>query len=187
MSLGSRLKALWSACFSPPTPDRALFSALAQRPLRRILEIGLGDGSRALQIIKLARKRRRGAEVHYIGVDQFELRPRAETRLTLKTAYRLLRAAGARVKLVPGDPLSALARTANSINRVDTVIIAHDVDAQSLARAWFYLPRMLANSAVVYWADNPAQPDMYREVPSVEMFQRAAVRKSEQQRRRQAA
>jgi hypothetical protein len=187
VSLGSRLKALWSACFTQPTPDRALYSALAQRPLRRILEIGLGDGSRALQIIKQARKRRRGAEVHYIGVDLFELRPRAETRLTLKSAYRLLRAAGARVKLVPGDPLSALARTANSINRLDTVIIGTDVDVQSLARAWFYLPRMLATGAVVFWADNPAEPDVYREVPSAEMFQRAAARQKQHQRRRQAA
>jgi hypothetical protein len=103
------------------------------------------------------------------------------------SAYRLLRAAGARVKLIPGDPLSALACTANSINRVDTVIIAHDVDAQSLARAWFYLPRMLAAGAVVFWADNPAEPDVYREVPSVEMFQRAAPRHGQKQRRRQAA
>ena len=78
MSLGSRLKALWSACFTQPTPDRALYSALSQRPLRRVLEIGLGDGSRALQIIKQAKKRRRAAEVHYIGVDLFELRPRAK-------------------------------------------------------------------------------------------------------------
>ena len=91
------------------------------------------------------------------------------------------------MKLIPGDPLSALARTANSINRIDTVIIGHDVDAESLARAWFYLPRMLATGAVVFWADNPAQPDEYREVPSVEMFQRAAARQKQQQRRRQAA
>ncbi len=131
-----------------------------------------------LQIIKLARKRRRGVEVHYIGVDLFELRPCGTAGLTLKTAYRLLRTAGARVKLVPGDPLSALARTANSINRVDTIIIGHDVDVQSLARAWFYLPRMLAT-----WRGRRTgptirhEPDVYREVPSVEMFQRAAARK----------
>jgi hypothetical protein len=187
VSLGSRLKAIWSACFPQPTADRALFCALKQRPLRRILEIGLGDGSRALQIIKHARKRRRHADVHYIGVDLFELRPHGHTpALTLKSAYRLLRSAGARVKLVPGDPLSALARTANSINRIDTVIISHGVDAPALARAWFYLPRMLAANAVVYWADDPAQPDEYREVPAVEIFQRAAAR-HQQQRRRQAA
>jgi hypothetical protein len=186
VSLGSRLSAIWSAFFPTPTAEDALFCALAKRPPRRILEIGLGDGSRALRIIKLAKRRRR-AEVHYVGVDPFELRPRGESpRLTLKSAYRLLRAAGAHVKLVPGDPFAALARTANTINQIDAVIIGHDADTHALARAWFYVPRMLAPGAVVYWADNPAQPDEYREVSLVEVFQRAAVRR-QHQRVRQAA
>ena len=54
------------------------------------------------------------------------------------------------MQLIPGDPHSALARSANSLQNTDLVIISAGHDEQSLASAWFYLPRMLHAGSAVY-------------------------------------
>ncbi len=173
MSFGSKLKALWSACFQKAAPqpavERALHLSLAKRPLRRILEIGVGDGDRALGLIELAQKRHRNEEIHYIGIDLFEGRAADQpTGLSLKEAHCKLRGSNARVKLIPGDPFSALARSANSLTQIDVVLIAADVDALSLSRAWFYLPRMLAAEALILWADTAVKDDEDMDIMSSE-------------------
>jgi hypothetical protein len=92
-----------------------------------------------------------GAPVRYAAIDLFEARPTSSTPgVSLKEAHRLLKATTAQIQLIPGDPASALARWANSLQNVDLVIISSDHDERSLAGAWFYLPRMLhAASAVL--------------------------------------
>jgi hypothetical protein len=92
-------------------------------------------------------------EISYLGVDQFEARTKKEgDGLKLKEAHCTLKASGARVRLVPGDPLSALARIANTTQGIDFLVVGADVDAESLARAWFYLPRMLSPQCVGFSA-----------------------------------
>lgn len=192
MSFGSRLKALWLTCFPKPTADRALYRALKDKPLRRILEIGLGNGDRALQLLKLAQRRHAADGVRYFGIDLFEdrLQPPAlpggtsqgTDHRSLRDAYCLLRATGAKVKLIPGDPFGALAKSANGLAKIDVVVISHDVDPVSLSRAWFYVPRMLAGHALVFWADDPENPAEFREVPRQEVLALAGL-----DRRRRAA
>jgi hypothetical protein len=80
----------------------------------------------------------------------FEAREARHPGLTLKEAYTQLRPLGAKVQLVPGDPFSALARVANSSVGTQLLIISADQDAASLARAWFYVPRMLAEQSQVF-------------------------------------
>jgi hypothetical protein len=53
------------------------------------------------------------------------------------------------VQLVPGDPYSALARTANSLPDIDLMLVDADQDAESLSQAWFYAPRMLHEESLV--------------------------------------
>ena len=50
---------------------------------------------------------------------------------------------------MPGDPFSALARTANSLPNVDLMLVDAHQDADSLAQAWFYAPRMLHDTSLV--------------------------------------
>jgi len=105
-------------------------------------------------------------EIHYTGIDLFEARsPSDGPGPTLKRAYRLLQATGARVQLAPGDPFTALARTANSLGPTDLVILSHQQDRASLARAWFYLPRVLhANSLVLAEQGHPSGELTLRQV-----------------------
>jgi len=69
--------------------------------------------------------------------------------VTLKMAHRLLHATGARVQLIPGDPFAGLSRTANSLGKVDLLVVSGRLDPQQLAKAWFYVPRLLHEQSVV--------------------------------------
>ena len=54
------------------------------------------------------------------------------------------------LRLVPGDPLSALTRVANSLAGTDVVIISLDQTGDLLDQAWRYVPRMLHADSLVY-------------------------------------
>ena len=58
-----------------------------------------------------------------------------------------------KIQVIPGDPLSALARSANGLQSTDLLVIAADQDTQSLANAWFYVPRMLHDKSLVLLED----------------------------------
>ena len=146
----NRLKYLYLSYLSKPAADRVLYRAIGRRKMRKILEIGMGPSRRTLRMIDLAGRVNQAESVRYAAIDLFEARPAESTPgLPLKETHRLLKSTRAQVQLIPGDPAAALARSANSLQNMDLVIISADHDEQSLAGAWFYLPRMLhANSAV---------------------------------------
>jgi hypothetical protein len=147
----SHLKYLYLAYFSKPASDRVIYRAIRKRQVRRILEIGLGKASRAVRMIAVAQRRASGEAIRYVAIDPFEARgPEAAPGLSLKEAHRLLKPTAAQVQLIPGDPATALARAANALRNIDLVIISSAYDEQSLADAWFYLPRMLHAGSQVY-------------------------------------
>jgi len=170
VSLFSRLVAAWTYCFSQPAAERSVDLAVKRRRPRRILEIGLDDGRRAQRVITLAKRYHADCELHYTGIDLFEDRDVAQLPLPLKHAYRQLRSTGARIRLVPGDTYAALARTANSLAQVELVLISQEIARESLASAWFYLPRTLAKDAVILWADGSLPEGEYREVSRAELL-----------------
>jgi len=146
----SRLKLLYLTYFSKPIADRAVYRAISRVRPKLILEIGVGSGSRALRMIGQMQLLDPTLELRYVGIDQFEARPKTEAvHLTLKEAHSMLRATPAKVQVVPGDPLSALSRVANSLKEVDLVIISHDQQGESLDRSWFFLPRTLHDKTLV--------------------------------------
>jgi hypothetical protein len=147
----SRLKCLYLAYFSKPVSDRVIYRAIRRRKVRRILEIGIGKASRAVRMIGVAQHSSSGEAVRYVAIDPFEARvPEATAGLSLKDAHRLLKPTAAQVQLIPGEPAAALARAANALQNIDLVIISSDYNEQSLADAWFYLPRMLHAGSQVY-------------------------------------
>jgi hypothetical protein len=116
-------------------------------------------------------------EIRYTGVDRFEDRTAADgPGVTLKMAHRLLRATGARIRLVPGDLPDALARSANSLGDTDLVILSARHCRASLDRAWFYLPRLLhADSRVFLEEALPGGRMRVRPVEPAEIAERAAA------------
>lgn len=149
MAAAGLLKSIYLRYFSQPVAERILYRAIARHKFSRIVELGIGQGVRTRRIIELA-VGGRPQEVRYTGIDLFEARDAASPGLTLKAAHQQLRPLGAKVQLVPGDSFSALARVANSLSGTQLLIVSADQDPQSLERAWFYVPRMLADDARIF-------------------------------------
>jgi hypothetical protein len=146
----SRLRSLYLSHLSKPASDRPIYRLVNRRRIRRIVELGVGLGGRAVRMIEAAAFHGPIGDVRYTGIDLFEDRTGSEgPGMPLKTAHRLLKATGARIQLVPGDPFTALSRVANGLGGTELVIISAGYDPESLARAWFYLPRMLREGSQV--------------------------------------
>jgi predicted O-methyltransferase YrrM len=153
----SRLHYLYLAYFSKPKSDRALYRAIRAQRLHRFLEIGVGQGVRARRMINVAVRYHAKDQLRYVGIDLFEARTEPTSGLSLKDAHRSFKTLGISAQLVPGDPFSALSRAANALRDIDLVVISADQDAASLERAWFYLPRVLHATSLVFLEQ--ANPD----------------------------
>jgi hypothetical protein len=135
---------LYLAYLSQPTGERLVYRAIRRNRARHVLEIGMGVGIRACRMIETMRRSGGSEGIHYAGIDLFELSPGAgRSKLSLKSAHCKLKPTGAKVRLVPGDPFTALARSANEIGVCDVIVVAGGHDHDALGRAWFYVPRLL--------------------------------------------
>ena len=148
------LKFALRAWFSRPAHQRVVYRMIRQLKATSIVEMGIQDGLGTRRIIETACCFSPTEEVRYTGIDLFEARPENSPGWRLKDAHRELNRYGVHVKLIPGDPFSALARSANVLTGTDLVIIRGDQDAESLQQSWFYLPRMLHERSVVLQESN---------------------------------
>lgn len=158
MSLIGQLRLFHSCYFSKPSAYRPIYRAIRRSHPRKIVELGIGDGRRALRMIAVAKLTLAGRDIQYVGLDRFEDQAEsAGLRLTLKEAHRLFGGAGVRARLVPGDPPESLVRVANSLGKVDMLILPAGMDAPAMARTWFFVPRMLHQDSIVFI--ERAEPD----------------------------
>ncbi len=163
--------------FSKPVANRALYRLLRTTKVQSIVEIGLADLSRTHRLLELVLEKTPAEEVRYAGVDLFEGRSAECPGVTLKQAHKQLKALGLRVQLLPGDPLSALARGANALTKTDLLIVSADVAGESLAKAWFYVPRMLHDRSCVLVEERGATPaeSQFRQLRPLEVEQLASA------------
>lgn len=178
MSAASLLKYCYLAYVAKPVAERNIYRLIRRQRVRRIVELGIGDASRAQRMIAVSQRYQGDTEVSYAGIDLFEARDEDRPLLPLKRAYKLLTPAGARLQLVPGDAYTALARAANSLLGTDLLIISADQDDASLRRAWFYVPRMLHENSTVlveHIGDGPDAESRYQELPADDIGQLAEV------------
>ena len=137
--------------FSKPESDRAIYRSIKKnKQVRSIVEIGISDLNRTQRMLRLALDLAgEDEDVSYTGVDMFEGRESGDG-VSLKETHRELNGPGRKIKLLPGDPYSALARGTNAMQNSDLLLISSDVDSDSLDRAWFYVPRMMHDSTMVF-------------------------------------
>ncbi len=158
MSGPSRLRLLYLSRFSQPAIDRPIYRAIRQRPVKKIVELGIGDCQRTLRMLEIAGIHCPPAEICYAGIDLFETRrPGDGPPLTLKRAFQLLRATGARIRLIPGDPFTALSGAANLLAATDLLVVSAGQDPDSLAKAWDFVPRMLHAQSRVFLVEAGAE------------------------------
>ncbi len=144
------LGSMWLARLSQPAADRVIHRHVLSRSPRRILELGLGTLVRTERMLQAAGQSA-GGEVRYVGLDRFEGRAVGDPPgVSLKQAHRRLHPLG-RVQLVPGNVDTSLARLCNQLGQFDLVIVSSDNDERHLERAWFFIQRMLATDATVFF------------------------------------
>jgi len=153
LSVTRPIRLFYLLYISKPQTDRLIYRAIDRSRIASIVELGVGKAQRALRMIEVASRHVPPGQVSYVGVDLFEdrsLGDAAGTGISLKAAYRLLRSRGARARLLPGDPDSALARAANHLAKADLLVVSSGLPVASLARAWYYLPRILHAKSHVF-------------------------------------
>ncbi len=138
----SKLGFLHLTRLSKPVADRAIYRMVRKQSFRSIVEVGLGDGTRCLNLIRLANQFC-GQPVRYTGIDLFEARDPSQPPLKLIEMHKVLKATPAKVQLVPGELGSALVRIANSHLRTDLVIVSFGYDSEALDQSIRFVPRML--------------------------------------------
>jgi len=146
-----------------------------QHKPQAIVEIGMESADRTTRILRLAQRVSPDAELHYTAIDLFDARPSDCQPLKLKSMHQLLAKTNVHVRLIPGDPLSALARAANQLSGTQLLIVSAAVDSLAMAQAWRYVPRMLCPSAVVLETFATGPNRRYKTVTTTEIERRIAV------------
>lgn len=171
------LQRLYWAYFPKPKSSRILYRAVRDLRATKIVEFGVADPERSLQLIKMAVGMQQGtAPVSYTAMDLFDARPQMQSPLSVKQAHRFFASSGAKVQLVPGSMSEGLARTANTLLGTDLVIFAEDAAPVSDSRLWFYLPRLLHSESHVLQAQSVAevQEPTFCKIARAAIEQRAA-------------
>ena len=97
----NRLRYLYFAYLSRPRAERQLYRCIRKRRVSQIVEIGIRCLPRTLRMLRVAAPATGLPPVRYTGIDAFEDRPTGTPPLSLKEAYRSMRATGA-------NPLASL-------------------------------------------------------------------------------
>lgn len=176
MSVGNLLRSSYLYYFSQPASDRTLFKAMKGRPIRSIVEIGVALGGRTERLLEVAAWQPESLPLQYTGIDLFDSRPAGQPKLSLKQAFHDLRATGATIRLVPGDPLAALARTANALTGTDLLLI-NGSQGESMTAAWKYVPRMIHPGTLVFveQARESIKNPAWRPLPAAEITRLATA------------
>ena len=132
-----------------PVCDREIYKTIKKYKFRSFVEIGMANGTRSQNMIRVAKKFGVATNVRYTGVDEFDARGESQEPLSLIEMHKNLKAMDVKTQLVPGDVKSAVARIANSHVRTDLIIISAGVDVEALKASWFYFPRMLHSASIV--------------------------------------
>lgn len=187
MSFLQTCKQIYLTHFSKPVAERVLYRNLKRQSIKRILEVGVGDLNRSKRILKFASELAdEETKISFTGIDMFEGRD-DDSGVPLKEAHRALKQFAQTVKLIPGDPYSALARSANSLQQTDMIIISADQDRDSLDRAWFYVPRMMHDDTLVFLEVAPEDEEEEATLELISMADVVAMARAQDSSIRRAA
>ncbi len=85
----------------------------------RVLEIGVGDGSRSADVLRTLMSIKPAESIHYSAVDTFEM---GDGPISLRDFNRLLRGLGVHPQLFPMPVVIGLTRLAHTVGQVDLIL-----------------------------------------------------------------
>ena len=132
-----------------------VYKLIKKHKFRNFVEIGMGNGTRAVNLIRVAQKFSSTPGIRYTGVDLFEARPEGEPLQLIKMHRTLKADSSVKSQLVPGGTKDAIPRIANSHVRTDMILISAGHDSEALVVNMTYLPRMLHSESLVLVQTKP--------------------------------
>ncbi|MBM4005102.1 MAG: hypothetical protein FJ295_17740 [Planctomycetes bacterium] len=150
MTLLRTLRYAYLSYLSQPASDRPLWRAVHRERPQSIVQIGMANRQRTSRLLEIALWHHPDQTLRFVGIDLFESRTEKLADLTLRQIHAELKPQPIKLQLVPGDPLSALARTANAIPGNDLLLVHADQDPDSMREAWFFIPRILHDRSIVF-------------------------------------
>lgn len=171
------LQSLYLRYFAKPSHHRKLFRHLVQAKVRRIVQLGLADGSLSQRLISLALHVQSTDRIRFAGVDLFEGRRNATTVMSLKDAHRKLQSDQAEIRLVPGEPVTALTRLANELRGTDLVVISADTAEAGLASCWHLLSRILHKDSQIWREEAGTRGTRFQVLGPADIRDRTPARK----------
>lgn len=159
-----------------PEAERPLHAVLTGRPVRRILEIGLGDGSRADRLTSVWTNNSSALALEYLVIDPFESADDS-AGLLLRNFHRRMRSRAIQARLLPGQPLPVLRQEANRIGHVDLVILSEEAMAEFDALG-FWLARLVHPATAVMAERTQNGTTRFVEIPHQELERLARYRRA---------
>lgn len=132
-------------------PHAGLCKSLKTVAATSLLEIGVGDGTRAVAMLETLSKQ--GQDVRYLALDQFEM---AGGDVTLKQFHQSLRAHDIRPQVYPQDIENGLLRIAHTIGTVDLIVIGTNLAEWQTPAVTARLSRVAHKGTVILYLDGEA-------------------------------
>ncbi|TWU39007.1 hypothetical protein Q31b_40870 [Novipirellula aureliae] len=142
--------------FGRSNVESGLCKLLAPLKVASLLEIGVGDGSRAVAVVSAIQKNNPGSPLRYCAIDSFEMASSPEhneAAMSLMQFHQRLRSAGISPQIFPGSLDQELLRLCHTVGRVDVVLIAEDAPSWQNPTTLRNLQRVCHETTVVFHGD----------------------------------
>ena len=130
-------------------PHRSLCKQLKGLDVASILEVSVGDGTRALAVLQALSKSSKQS-IRYIAIDEFEL---GGGQIGLRDFFCLLREHDVRPKLFPETLDGGIRNVANTLGTVDVVLIATPIENWQNPVTLQLLSRISHRNTVIFFDD----------------------------------
>jgi hypothetical protein len=132
-------------------PHAAICKLVRKSGATTVLEIGVGNGERALAMTAALADAQSGdtsgRSVRYIAIDMFEM---ADGPITLKDFHKRVRGQGVQPTLVPMDVCGGLNRVSSTIGAVDMIFLAEPNEQIELPQINSLLRKISADHTLIY-------------------------------------
>jgi hypothetical protein len=172
--------------FGGNSPHAALLKRLRGVTADSVLEISVGDGSRAVEVLallgenaaKLDKADVTGQKIRYAAIDQFEMGNPSEIGVrthTLMQFHQTMRSGGIRPQVFPETIDRGLIRVAHTIGSIDLIVISAGAGSWQTPAIKALLSRITHNaSLIVFQQDETWQTLSLSELGSEPIYRRAA-------------
>ncbi len=144
-----------------PRRYKHLFKTVDRYKARRILEIGVWDGTHALKMIETAKRHWPLGDIEYYGFDLFEEFdeniPEEELLSkippSIKEIKEKLKSTGANIKLFKGNTLETLPEAVRILPKMDFIFIDGGHSVKTVRNDWEYSRQLMHEQTVVIFDD----------------------------------